>query len=100
MTTENSLKEDEPHPAAYDAKQWISDYLVGVASDKAHINAFMLVESLASVALSGNRMAEICLSTLQRLLNSQPVSDRYVLGLAWFLRNMQESTNLQEEEAL
>ncbi len=87
---ENSLKEGEPHPVAYGAKQWISDYLVGKLPNHSAINVEMLVESLASTALSGNKTAEICLSTLQRLLNGEPVSDRYVLGLAWLLRGMKD----------
>lgn len=43
-------------------------------------------EAFASNAIEGNRMAEICSETLNRILTGQPVSDRYVLGLAWMLR--------------
>lgn len=42
-------------------------------------------EALASVALSGNRTAEICYGTLNRILTGQGVSDRYVFGLAWLM---------------
>jgi len=40
-------------------------------------------EALASTALSGNRLAEICMGTIDRLAKGEPVSDRYLLGLAW-----------------
>jgi hypothetical protein len=46
-----------------------------------------LQESLASCALEGNRLAEICGETLRRLLAHEPVSDRYLLGLAWYVRD-------------
>lgn len=54
------------------------------------MNTMLLQESLASTALSGNRSAEIMSETLRRLLNGEPVSDRYLLGLAWFLRNWKD----------
>jgi hypothetical protein len=44
---------------------------------------FMWSEAFASCAIEGNRLAEVCSETLNRLLNSQPVSDRYILGLAF-----------------
>mgnify|MGYP000275815929 CR=1 FL=1 len=84
MTTlkeRTELKEGEPHPAAYSAKAWLSDYL------STGTNAPILKESLASCAIENNRLAEICSETLDRLLTGKPVSDRYLLGLAWFVRN-------------
>jgi hypothetical protein len=32
---------------------------------------------------TGNRQAQICMGTIGRLQRSEPVSDRYLLGLAW-----------------
>ena len=80
--TEVSLEENEPHPIAFSAQKWVAKYL----SDPRVL--FRVQESLASTALSGNRSAEIMLITLRRLLNSEPVSDRYLLGLAWFLKEL------------
>ena len=78
---EATLREGEHHPAADTAMLWFKQF---VLNDP---HRYLLIEeSLASVALSGNRLAEICLSTLNRLSKGQPVSDRYVLGLCWFLR--------------
>lgn len=79
--TENSLEEGERHPAAYSAIEWIAAYVARNPS---------IIESVASCALAGNRSAEICHSTLTRMLKKEAVSDRYVLGLAWFLRSVEE----------
>ena len=81
---EASLNEYEPHPIAYEAQRWVARYLGDIK------NLCLAKESLASAALSGNRSAEIMLSTINRLLNSEPVSDRYLLGLAWFLRGLKD----------
>lgn len=75
-STRGTLAAGEPHPAAYDAKAWIAQ--------QEDLHAWM--ESFASCAIEGNRLAEICSETLSRLLKSQPVSDRYVLGLAWAMQ--------------
>ena len=80
-----TLKEGEPHPAAYDAKQWILDY---VRRNDVHA-VFSLLEAFCSTGISGNRLAECCGETLRRLLAGEPVSDRYLLGLAWTMRNME-----------
>jgi hypothetical protein len=80
-----TIKEGEYHPAADSAME----YVKGLMTDAHQWSIWH--ESFASTALSGNRLAEICFSTMDRLNKSEPVSDRYLLGLAWILRNMQES---------
>lgn len=82
---QGTLLDGMPHPAAYKAKQWLSRYL-SADPDRTQ----RLVESFASVALSGNETAELCSETLRRLLNAEPVSDRYLFGLAWTIRDMEE----------
>lgn len=72
------LAPTEPHPAAYAAREWIAK--------QPPENLFRWLESFSSCAIEGNRLAEVCAETLNRLMHSQPVSDRYVLGLAWTLR--------------
>ncbi len=79
-----TLHDGEPHPAAHEAKAWIAAYFEG----KPATEPFTLLEAFSSTGMSGNRTAQICGGTLKRLLNGEPVSDRYVLGLAWVLRNM------------
>ena len=89
MTEPGTLKETEPHPAAENARQWLLRY---VRRHEAH-EMHMLQESFASNAIEGNRLAEICSETLRRLLAGEPVSDRYLLGLVWTIRNMEEMEN-------
>jgi hypothetical protein len=74
----------EPHPAAYRAQEYIAK--LGIEK------RFLYLESFSSCAISGkNMLAEVCSETLNRLMHGDPVSDRYLLGLAWTIRNMEES---------
>ena len=81
-TPRGTLKDGEPHPIAYAAK----DYIASLGVPK----LMMYLESYSSCAIEGNRLGEICGETLDRLMHGQPVSDRYILGLAWSLKNMEE----------
>ena len=82
---QGTLKENEYHPSADSAMQYIKQFIVS------NPTAWMVLqESIASTALSGNRLSEILLSTIERLNNGLPVSDRYLLGLAWFLVTKQD----------
>jgi hypothetical protein len=87
MTDRGTLEPSEPHPAVRSAQRWLNAYV------KRHQATAMpiLLEAFASAALSGNRMAEICHETLQRVLNGDPISDRYYLGLVWMIREIEES---------
>ncbi len=80
-----TLNIGEHHPAADSAMQWIKAWM-----DKDLKKTFMVRETLASTALSGNRLAEICDETMRRVSVGEPVSDRYLLGLCWFLRYQME----------
>lgn len=83
---ETSIKEGEYHPAADLAMNWYNAFKI--AQPKRY---FRIVEALASNALSGNRLAELCTSTINRLEKGEPVSDRYLLGLVWTLRDLFEN---------
>lgn len=72
------LKLGEPHPAAITARDWIAS--------RSPENIALWQEAFASCGLRGNRLGEICGETLRRLLAGEPVSDRYILGLAWTMR--------------
>lgn len=76
------LNTGEAHPATDSALAYISS--IGYAKLSEYAEAF------ASTAIEGNRTAEICHETLRRLLAKEPVSDRYLIGLAWIIRNMEE----------
>lgn len=67
----------ESHPMAHDALRFVMGF--GIARLRQQR------EAMASCAIEGNRMAEICGETLRRVLNHEPVSDRYILGLALYL---------------
>ncbi len=83
MTEERgTLEYGEPHPSAFAAKQYLSE--LGLPK------LWKFQEAFASCAIGDNRPAEICSETLRRLLASEPVSDRYLLGLAWAIRVMEE----------
>ena len=78
-----TLRPGEPHPAAYPAFRWIEHIPL---ADK-----MLALASFNSCAIEGNRIAEVCAETLRRLLAGEPVSDRYLLGLAWMLREMEDA---------
>jgi len=77
--TPGTLIGSEPHPAAYAAKDWIAR--------QSPETLMTWREAFASMSLADNgRLSVICGETLERLLNGQMVSDRYVLGLAWVMQ--------------
>ena len=73
--TRGTLKTTEYHPAADSAMAYMKELTSQQLA--------MWSEAFASTALSGNRLAEICSETLSRLQKGEPVSDRYLLGLAF-----------------
>ena len=77
MNTSGTLKPTEYHPAADSAKA----YIAGLSPDQ--LNVWQ--EAFASTALAGSRLAQVCSETLNRLLTGQPVSDRYLLGVAFII---------------
>lgn len=79
--SEATLKEGEYHPVANSALVWFQHWRTKNLKDY-----MMLRESIASTAIEGNRTAELLNSTLDRLDSGQPVSDRYLLALCWFIR--------------
>lgn len=76
----SELKIGEFHPSAQDAMNWLKEYQLTHFKEYA-----MMRESIASTALSGNRLAEVMQGTLERLDKGEPVSDRYLVCLCWFL---------------
>ena len=76
--TIGTIKKDEYHPAADNALNWMRDRI-----DKfpVWVEVFTLTRE--------NRLSQICLETLERLMNDQPVSDRYLLGLVWVLKDLE-----------
>lgn len=86
-TKRGELKERELHPATKEA----ITYIVG------RIDNPILLESLASCAIENNRLAEICLETIRRIKNKEAVGERYILGLAWTLKNFKHMKEHKDE---
>lgn len=78
-----TLAPTEPHPVTRSAL----DYLAGLGLEK--LNTYR--EAFASCAIEGNRLGQICAETINRLLRQEPVSDPYLLGLAWAVKEMEEA---------
>lgn len=77
------------HPSADDAMSWLKNFMV------TRPGQYMIIkESIYSTALSGNELANYCVGTIERLAAGEPVSDRYLLGLAWLVRNMEEGREI------
>lgn len=74
------LTPTEPHPSARSALDYIRS--LGLPA------LLQLQESFSSCAIEGNRLGEVCAETLRRILDHEPVSDRYILGLAWAVKNI------------
>lgn len=85
MSDQDSLEIGEIHPAARSAFEYIKNQM-------ATIEWIVLEEAIASTALSGERDSNIYLGTIKRLRNNEPVSDRYILGLAWFFKRLEEES--------
>lgn len=80
--TRGTLKLGEHHPAANGAMHYLQNLGVN--------KLLMYQESFCSCSIEGNRLAEVCAETLRRVLEKDKVSDRYLLGLAWQIREMEE----------
>ena len=90
-----NVKKGEYHPAADSAMAWIKGYMVQHPAEY-----LMHKEALASTALSGNRLAEICMGTIDRLAKGEPVSDRYLLGLAWTIMKLANHEEMELTESM
>ena len=76
------LRDGEVHPATENAYNFLASI------DKKDLDRYM--ETFAELACKGNRTASICLATLGRLYSGIPASDRYILGLAWTIKEFVE----------
>lgn len=77
-----TLAPTEPHPSA----RMAMDYLWSIPL----CDLLMHREAFSSCAIENNRLAEVCAETLRRIMHGEPVSDRYLLGLAWAIRDMED----------
>ena len=83
------LNSGEPHPAV-EAVESARQYLLSIPFEQ----LCLFQEAFSSCAIEGNRLAEICSETINRILTGKPVSDRLLLGLVWAIGDMKELEEL------
>jgi len=83
-----TLNTGEPHPSAYGALR----YVLNIPYER----LLLYQESFASCAIEGSRLGEVCVETLGRVLDHRPVSDRYVMGLALAIWEMEREDGKSE----
>lgn len=76
--TDDTLDTGEAHPSSHTALYYIN------------MHKLKWMEPIYSCALTDNRTAQIAAGTLRRLESKLPVSDRYLMGLAWFIYELEE----------
>lgn len=82
QTDKTTLIGTESHPSYVSALR----YVHGLGLQK----LFLYQEAFSSCAIENNRLAEVCTGTIRRLLNNELVGDRYLIGLAWTIKEMEE----------
>lgn len=87
----STIGPDEFHPAARAAYRWLKGFMI---TNKEQYMEYKT--ALAVAALSKNRQAQICVGTIERLRKSQPVSDRYLLGLCWTILYMHNTEAIEK----
>lgn len=90
MTDPTEIGINEYHPAANSAYRWLKGFMISNTDDYLRYRLAMAI-----AAESGNRQAQICLGTIERLKSGQTVSDRYLLGLAWTILSIHNSDALE-----
>jgi hypothetical protein len=83
MSDPTEIRSDEFHPAARSAYRWLKGFMV---TNPEEYSQYRLAIEIA--AIDGNRQAQICWGTIQRLKDGRPISDRYLMGLAWTILHM------------
>jgi len=84
------LQFGEPHPASRSAYRWLKGFMISNPDD------YVLYRTaLETAAEDGTRQAQICMGTIRRLAIGQPVSDRYLLGLAWTILSIHNKGDLE-----
>lgn len=87
MNERGTLRDTEPHPAS----EYAREYLLTQDLSK-------WIDPFASCAIEGNRLAEVCLETIHRIIGKKPVSDRYFMGLAWAIWKMNQTKSANKKE--
>jgi hypothetical protein len=96
MTTDSeyTLNPGEYHPSANLAMNYLKSRML----DPYKWN--LLVEAIANSSLASNRIAQLCYGTIKRLEEKQPISDRYLLGLVIFLKQLDDDREDMYKEVM
>lgn len=68
----------------------IIEYVNKRLKEMGWVDVSMLREAMASCAIESNELADELLGTLDRILKKEKIGDRYLLQLAWFLRDVED----------
>lgn len=83
-----TIRKGEYHPSADTAMAYIRSIPLS--------ELYTWLEAFSSCAIEDNRLGEICAETLNRVIKGEPISDRYLLGLAFFILH----TNVNNKEKI
>lgn len=87
------LVADEPHPMTEDALNYCARAL---GSER----GLVVYESMAKIAMTGDRASQVCFETARRIMEGESVPDRDILGLAWMLRSIDHQARQWVSEIL
>lgn len=79
MSDERELKKGEPHPAAIEASAYLSNLSA--------MDLLRWKDTFTKHEAEGNRLAAVCLLTLEKMAEGLPTGDAEVLGLAWVIKS-------------
>lgn len=69
----------------------VADYVVSKIKELGFQEICMMIEACSSCAIEGNNLAGQLSTTLQYIMNKQPVGERFVMQLGWFLKTIDET---------
>jgi hypothetical protein len=83
--TRGELKPAEVHPVAYHCLT----YLQRIFKERPFLSA-CLSHTYSTTAIESNRIGEVCGETLRRYLKGEALGDRYIIALAWSIKDIIE----------
>lgn len=77
------LRPGEYHPATDAAFKYLAELPLDTLTEH--------MKTLANQAVAGSRCAGVCLHTLNAMLSGNQLADRYILGAAWTVKELEAS---------
>ncbi len=94
MSEKSQKKENKSHPCGILARNWVTFFVAQMGFS----NYVGLKKTIEKAAMSGNEVASKCYKTLCELEKLEEVSDLDVLGLAFYLIQLQVQLEKKMEE--